>query len=176
MTAREDFDRCVAQLADPARARPAYWQLVAGGPAALASVRAGLGHESGAVRAQCAEALDRLVDEESYPLLVACLADPEPRVRVNALHALACDRCKQSAACRPDKASVLPPAVRCLRQDPDKHVRAMAVAVVGRWVHSDETAAAALVEARDLDPEPLVRKSAGWYCPGGPIHRRTAPG
>ena len=128
----------------------------------------------GGNRAQCAEALDRLVDEESYPLLVACLADRESRVRVNALHALACDRCKQSAACRPDKAAVLPPAVRCLRHDPDKYVRAMAVAVVGRWVHSDETAAAALVEARDLDPEPLVRKSAGWYCPGGPIHRRTA--
>jgi HEAT repeat protein len=174
--APEDFDRCVAQLVDPARARSAYWTLVAGGPAALPAVRAGLGHESGAVRAQCAEVLDRLVDEESYPLLVACLADPEPRVRVNALHALACDRCKQSAPCRPDRAAVLPPAVRCLRHDPDKYVRAMAVEVVGHWAHSDDSATAALVEACERDPEPMVRKKAGWYAPGGPIYRRTAPG
>jgi hypothetical protein len=41
-------------------------------------------------------------------------------------------------------------------------------AEVGRWVHGDEVAAAALVEARDLDREPMVRKKAGWYAPGDP--------
>jgi HEAT repeat protein len=172
---REDFGLWVEQLADRARARPAYHRLVASGAAALPAVRAGLGHECGAVRAHCAQALDHLVDEASYPLLIACLDDAEPRVRVNALHALACDRCKDNA-CRPDKAAVLPPAIRCLRQDPHKHVRAMAAEVVGRWAHGDEVAAAALVEARDLDPEPMVRKKAGWYAPGGTIYRRTAPG
>ncbi|MEU7692753.1 HEAT repeat domain-containing protein [Microbispora hainanensis] len=25
------------------------------------------------------------------------------------------------------------------------------------------------------DPSSAVRKKAGWYAPGGPIHRRTAP-
>jgi len=175
VTSREDFERCVEQLADPARARPAYWCLVAGGPAALPAVRVGLRHERGGVRAGCAEALDHLVDEASFPLLVACLDDPEPRVRVNALHALACDRCKNNG-CRPDKAAVLPPAIRCLRHDPNRHVRAIAAGVVGRCAHSDAAAATALVEARDLDPEPMVRKKAGWYAPGGPIYRRTASG
>jgi hypothetical protein len=52
----------------------------------------------------------------------------------------------------------------------------MAAEVVGRWVHGDEVAAAALVEARDLDREPMVRKKAGWYAPGGPIYQRTASG
>jgi HEAT repeat protein len=175
VASREEFDRCVEQLGDPPRARPAYWLLMAGGPAALPAVRAGLQHESGAVRAGCAEALDHLVDEASFPLLVACLDDPEPRVRVNALHALACDRCKDNG-CRPEKAAVLPPAVRCLRHDPHKHVRAMAAEVIGRWAHGDEAAAAALVDARDLDPDPMVRKKASWYAPGGPIYRRTASG
>lgn len=48
--------------------------------------------------------------------------------------------------------------------------------MVGRWVHGDEAAAAALAEARDLDPAPMVRKKAGWYAPGGTIYRRTASG
>ena len=52
----------------------------------------------------------------------------------------------------------------------------MAADVVGRWAHGDEAAAAALVDARDLDPDPMVRKKASWYAPGGPIYRRTASG
>jgi len=174
VTDREDFTGWVERLADPARARPAYWHLVASGRAALPAVQAGLRHESAAVRAQCAEALDHLVDEASYPLLVACLDDPDPRVRAKALHALACDRCKDHA-CRPDKAAVLAPALRCLRHHPDKYVRTAAVEVVGRWVHGDAAVAAALVEANEADPEPLVRKKAGWYAPGGAVYRRTAP-
>jgi hypothetical protein len=33
--------------------------------------------------------------------------------------------------------------------------------------------AEAPVKARDHDPEPAVRRKAGWYAPGGAIHRRT---
>jgi hypothetical protein len=42
-------------------------------------------------------------------------------------------------------------------------------------MHSDEPAAAALIEAHEHDPHPAVRKKAGWYAPGGTIHPRTAP-
>lgn len=70
-----------------------------------------------------------------------------------------------------------PPAIRAglclLGHDPDAHVRAMAVELVGRFVHSNAEAEAALAHARDADSSPAVRKKAGWYAPGGTIHRRT---
>lgn len=51
----------------------------------------------------------------------------------------------------------------------------MAAELVGLWVHDHPYALAALIRSRDDDPSPAVRKKAGWYTPGGPIHRRTAP-
>ena len=68
---------------------------------------------------------------------IAAFADPLQRVvRVVALHTLACDRCKQGE-CRPPEAAVLPEALRQLRDDGDRHVRAMAVEVVGQFVHTN---------------------------------------
>ncbi len=51
----------------------------------------------------------------------------------------------------------------------------MAAELVGLWVHDHPDALAALIRSRDDDPSPAVRKKAGWFAPGGPIHRRTAP-
>jgi len=59
--------------------------------------------------------------------------------------------------------------------DHDAHVRAYAIELVGRWVHTHTEAEAAVVHARDHDLSPAVRKKAGWYAPGGSIHRKTAP-
>jgi len=101
------------------------------------------------------------------------LDDHDARVRWDALHALACDRCKDSA-CRPAKADVLPRAVALLSADPSPHVRAIACEVVGRWVHDDGTAEQALVTSQHDDPSPAVRKKASWYAPGGTIFRKTA--
>ena len=114
------------------------------------------------------------LDETAYPAVIAALDDGDPRVREEALHALACDRCKDNA-CRPEKADVLPRGMQLLRTDPDRRVRAFAAEVVARWVHTDADAAAALVEASRSDPDPTVRKKATWYAPGGTIHRKTRP-
>ena len=170
----DDFEAWVEQLADPIRGRRAYWHLVLCGGPALPAVRRGLRHANADVRKFCTKALDRLVDPESYEELIAMLDDPDARVRLDALHALACDRCKD-VDCRPAKERVLPPAIRLLLRDADKHVRAMAAEVVGRWTHTEPAAAGALVESRDADPDPAVRKKSSWYAPGGTIHRRTAP-
>lgn len=170
----DDFLGWVVLLADPLRARRAYWHLVASGEDALPAVRAGLRDANPDVRMYCARALDHLVDAESFPDLVAMLDDPDPRVRWDTLHALACDRCKDTA-CRPVKRDVLSRAITVLRHDRSRHVRAMAAEVVGRWVHEDPSAASALCNARDNDPEPSVRKKAGWYAPGGTIYRKTQP-
>ena len=169
-----DMAGWVAELADPPRARRAYWHLVATGPAALPAVRAGLADPDADVRMYCTQALDHLVDGDSFPLLVGLLGDEDARVRRHALHALACDRCK-TTTCRPEKAEVLPAAIATLQGDPDPYVRVAAAEVVGRWTHDDAAATAALTSASTTDPSPVVRKKASWYAPGGPIYRRTAP-
>ena len=66
-------------------------------------------------------------------------------------------------------------AIEVMLDDPDRHVRAYAVELVARWVHTHPEAAAAIIRARDHDPAPAVRKKAGWHAPGGTIHRKTAP-
>lgn len=68
-----------------------------------------------------------------------------------------------------------PGALRIMNSDEDAHVRAMAIEVVGQYVHTNPVAEQALVETHQNDASPAVRKKAGWYAPGGPIHRRTAP-
>lgn len=92
-------------------------------------------------------------------------ADDE-RVRVEALYTLACDRCKENA-CRPEKARS-PQAIHLLLDDRNKYVRSMAAEVVGRWVHVDESAAAALGPG-DEDREPSVREE------GRVVRPREAP-
>jgi hypothetical protein len=168
-----DFVGWTRLLGDRLRAKHAYRHLVSSGAEALPAIRQGLRSTNADIRMYCAKALDHLVDEESFGDLVEMLEDPDPRVRWDALHALACDRCKDNA-CRPRKSEVLPRAVALLRGDPSKHVRAVACEVA-RWVHTDAVAVEALVEARDNDPEPSVRKKAGWHAPGGAIYRKTQP-
>jgi hypothetical protein len=168
------FDVFIEHLAVPHRASRAFWHLVLSGSAALPAVRGGLQHESADVRHYCVKALDHIVDEDAFPALIAMLGDPDRRVRYEALHALACDRCKETT-CRPSKFDVLPLAIRLLRHDPDDHVRAMACEVVGRWVHSDPVAEAALIEVQSEDRSPAVRKKAAWHAPGGTIYEKTKP-
>jgi len=106
--------------------------------------------------------------------LLSAVDDPDPEVRRDILHAIACDRCKVDA-CTPTKEQVLAPAIQILKEDPDSHVRAMAAEVVGKWVHEDTTASDALMAAHRFDPDASVRKKAGWYAPGGPIYEKTTP-
>ena len=136
--------------------------------------QAGLKHENASVRYYCCSLLDHFVIQEALGDLINMVDDPDPKVRVMALHTLACDRCKEGD-CRPAEADVLPEALRILSDDPNAHVRAMAIEVVGQYVHTNKTAEHALLEANKKDPNPTVRKKAGWYMPGGPIYKRTIP-
>ena len=169
----DDFEGWVSLLASPHRASQAYWHLVLS-PIALPIVREGLKSSNAEVRRHCARVLDHLADEASFEQLLDVLGDPDPQVRGEVLHAIACDRCK-GEVCTPEKEQVLPRAIDLLREDSDKYVRSMAAEVVGKWAHEDNTASDALAAARDLDPEPSVRKKAGWFAPGGTIYRKTAP-
>jgi HEAT repeat protein len=170
--AHDDFDAWVVQLADTVRAQRAYWHLVLSGSQSVPAVRRGLRSPIDDVRRLCTRALDHLVDADSFPILIEMLDDSDARVRIEALHALACDRCKAND-CRPDARAVLDRAIRLLLHDTDRHVRAWACELVGRWVHDLDVAASALVNARDNNHAPAVRKKASWYAPGGTIFERT---
>jgi len=174
MPVMDDFKAWVRLLADPLRSKGAFWHLVLSGRAARPAATEGLADPNPDVRRQCARVLDHLADESSFADLAGMLSDPDHQVRAAALHAVACDRCKEGT-CRPDKDMVLRPALQLLENDPHKHVRAMAAEVVGRYVHSDLDAEAGLVRAREADPDPSVRKKAGWYAPGGTIFNKTRP-
>ncbi|MEU9170592.1 HEAT repeat domain-containing protein [Streptomyces sp. NPDC048420] len=171
---RTDNEALVSCLGDPQRAVAAYHELLRRDAAALTAVRAGLRDANAAVREGCCRLLDHLVDTESMGELTAMADDPDARVRIAAFHALACDRCKGDT-CAPGAEQVLEPALRHLAGDPDPRVRMRAAELVGKFAHTDGRAVAALEASRAGDPSPAVRKKAGWYAPGGSIHRRTAP-
>src|SRR5579871_3984556 len=161
-------------LAVPYKAPGAYRELLDLGMKALPAVRVGLRHDNPDVRLHCCRFLDRYLSPETLSDLMDMLNDGDERVRCSALHTLACDRCK-TGTCRPAEADVLPRAITLLESDPEAHVRAMAIEVVGQFVHTNALAAAAISAARRGDENSTVRKKAGWYLPGGPIHRRTKP-
>ena len=163
----------VERLATPHHARAALRELLALREDALEAVQAGLRHPDAAVRYSCCRFLDHFVAPEGWDDLVGMLDDPAAGVRSAALHSLACDRCKEGDL--PERGKVLPDALRLLADDPDPHVRAMAIEVVGRFVHERDEAKAALDAVIARDPSPAVRKKARWYAPGGPIFNRTRP-
>jgi len=163
----------VSALADPHRGGQALDRLIALGPDAVEPACAGLRHPDAQVRARCCRVLDHVMDPASVAALIGALADPAPEVRREALHALACDRCK-AGDCRPSAAQVLPPAMAILAADPDPLVRAISCEVVGVWAHTCQEAADALRAAAATDPSPAVRKKASWFAPGGAIFHRTS--
>jgi hypothetical protein len=161
-------------LAIPHHASSAHRALLRCGLAALPAVREALRHDSADVRYWCCQFLDHFLVPEVMDDLMSMLDDPDARVRCSALHTLSCDRCKEGA-CRPDEARVLPRAVALIANDPDPHVRAHAIGLAGRWVHTNATVKAVLLTAMGTDPSPAVRKKASWLVPGGAIYQRTAP-
>lgn len=164
----------VGMLADPHRCFLAYQRLLRIGDSARQAALAGLTHDDAQVREYCCKVLDHVMDEACVAALTRALDDPSERVRLAATHALACERCKEGR-CRPDAGSVLHRAIGLLRGDESAHVRAMAVELVGQWVHTHPAACAAIVAAAASDPAPAVRKKASWYAPGGAVYRRTRP-
>jgi hypothetical protein len=174
MLQRDRYDLLVDHLAVKHRARPALRELMAAGSDATPALRRGLRHDDANVRIGCCMVLDHHLDEAAVPELIENLAHDDPDVRAWALHALACDRCKEGT-CRPREDDVVPLALRMLRDDPSRHARTMAAHMLGPAAHRRDDVAGALVAAREGDSHPVVRKVAGWYAPGGPIYARLAP-
>jgi hypothetical protein len=172
---RAEIDALVRDLGVPHRERTAYWRLREIGAPARAAVEEGLLADDPAVRSRCALLMDHLAGNESFELMVLLLEDPEPSVRLHAIHALACDRCKSDDVCALPRQEIVPAATALLTNDPDPRVRAIALEVLARWVHEDGDARAAIERAAERDPAPGNRKKATWYLPGGKVFERTKP-
>jgi HEAT repeat protein len=169
----DEYDRLVEQLTLKEHAQAALQALMEAGPAAIVAVRRGLRHDEPIVRVRCCMVLDHHLDEAAIPDLIANLDHPEGRVRAWALHALACDHCKEGE-CHPAEEEVVPIALRMLSGDRSRKVRTMAASMLGLVAHRREDVARALEVARDGDSHPVVRQVAGWYAPGGQVYRRLA--
>jgi HEAT repeat protein len=160
--APNDFDGWVAQLGiSSCRARAKY-RLMASGAPAVPAIRRGLRHEKPIVRRLCVNLLDRLVDDETVPVLVQALDDEAPEVSARALHALACDRCKQNE-CRPGEDLWVPRAVGFLQTNANPDLRAAAIDALAKVVSRRPDVAAVLRGAAETDPDRGLRGMARRY-------------
>jgi len=163
--ANADYDGWVKQLAvSSSRRQEVKQHLLAAGAAAVPAIRRGLRHDNPTVRRLCVNLLDRLVDDEAIPDLVAVLDDDDVEVVKRALHALACDACK-SGECRPGDDLFVPKAVELLRH-PNPDLRAGAIDALGQVVkrgRADVAAILADVAEHDTDSglRGMARRHAG---------------
>ncbi len=105
-----------------------YSALLARGADALPSIRSGLRSPDWQVRRWAAMCLDQVADEEALTDLVPLLTDPHPKVRLWAVHSIACEHCKEGVSCPVD---VVPLLAERVREDPSIRVRRMAVIMLG---------------------------------------------
>ncbi len=169
-----DLFQIVENLGIPHRHRDALRALMRAGAKATLAVRAGLAHADPMVRVGCCRVLDHFLDKDAVPELIENLSHPNAQVRAWALHALACDRCKEGV-CRPGEDQSLGQAIRMLSEDPVREVRQQAAELVGLAVHRSPAALAAIERASRQDPHSVVRKMANWFAPGGPRYEATRP-
>ncbi len=148
--APNDLDGWVSQLGISSCRQRAKAHLLMSGAPAVPALRRGLRHRKAIVRQQCVRIFDQLVDEVSLPDLVVALDDEDPGVCARALHALACDRCKQNA-CRPGEDLWVPRALDFLWNHPNPDIRAAAIDALGKVVRDRPDVAAALITASETE-------------------------
>lgn len=161
--AANDFDGWVAQLANSERRQRAKIYLRGAGRPALAAVRRGMHHPKPIVRRLCASILDHLADDATLADLVAALDDDDAEVVKRALHALACDRCKEDD-CRPGEHLFVPRALELLHH-PDPDIRASAIDTLGKVAPRRPDVADALAEIAQQDRDARLRGMARKRVP-----------
>jgi HEAT repeat protein len=163
LPAGTDFDGWVAQLANSERRQRAKIYLREAGQPAVPAVRRGMDHPKPIVRRLCTSILDHLADEAAFVDLVAALDDEDPEVVKRALHALACDQCKENA-CRPGEDLFVPRALDLLHH-PNADIRASAIDTLGKVVARRPDVVEALAEVAQHDPNSGLRGMARRRVP-----------
>ncbi len=148
----------------------AFRALVAAGEAGREAVRRGLTHPRPRVRAACADFYDHLGREEDVPVLCELLDDPVPSVRRQAVHSLACQRCKPA----PLQTDLTETLIGLALDDPTPRVRREAVYGLGSRA-PDPRIVAALerIVATDTNAK-VVREARGALGRQSPAHRQRA--
>jgi HEAT repeat protein len=159
--APNDFDGWVAQLGVSSCRQRAKQHLLASGPVALPALRRGLHHQKVIVRRQCVNLFDHLVDTDSLADLVSALDDADPSVGARALHALACDRCKEGE-CRPGEDVWVPRALELL-DSPNPDLRAAAIDALGKVAGRRPDVVTALAAVAESDTDKGLRGMARRY-------------
>lgn len=133
-----------------------YQALIGIGEPALPAIRDGLRHGDWQVRRWAAMCLDQIADEEALADLVPLLTDPHPKVRLWAVHSIACEHCKEDVSCPID---VVPLLIRTIREDESIRVRRMAVIMLGSEF-KDERAVPVLREVLSAESDLKIRAHA----------------
>ena len=150
----------------------AFKALIAAGEAGRAAVRQGLENPRPRVRVACADFYDHLGRDEDVPVLCDLLGDPVPSVRRQAVHSLACQRCKPA----PLQADLTETLIGLALHDPVPRVRREAVYGLGNRA-PDPRIVAALerVVAADANLK-VVREARSALERLSPAHRQAAVG
>lgn len=123
-----DFTGLVDSFAVADRRFDVYQALVEGGEEALPALRRGLKSDNWQIRRWSAICLDRVADADALADLVPLLEDPNAKVRLWAIHSLACDHCKDDVV-RP--VDIVPLLIERAERDENLRVRRMAVIMLG---------------------------------------------
>jgi len=135
----------------------AHSALVAAGQEGVAAVLAGLAHADPRVRRGCAGFFDHHGTDACVPGLVrALLMDSVANVRREAVHSLACDRCKES----PLQADAVPLLLDRIENDPSYKVRREAIFGLTRQAPDDRAHPVLRRVFADESEHPEVRKMA----------------
>ena len=162
LPAGSDFDGWVELLAVSTKRQAARRHLMGIGARAVPAIRRGVHHDDPVVRRACVSLLDQLVDDEAIPDLVGALDDDDPQVLRRALHALACDACKQNE-CHPGDELWVDRAVELARHE-DIDVRAGAIDALakaaGRRADVGDALLAIADRERDRGLSEMARRAA----------------
>ena len=121
----------------------------------LAQLMSGVDHPNPRVRFECAHLADHLDDERCFAILAQLCKDDVPRVRAEALHGLACEKCK-SCPLPIDSVALL---VEAALHDPSDKVRDKMVTTFA--AHSpDERIRRALQYMAAHEANPKIRQKA----------------
>lgn len=148
----------MAQLGVSRCRQLAKQHLLRSGAVAVPAIRRGLTSTDAAVRRACVSLLDFLLDADAIPDLVRALDDSDVEVVRRALHALACDGCKQGE-CRPGDELWVSRGVELLSsRDPD--VRAGAIDALAKLASRRPDVGGALADVAAREPDPGLREMA----------------
>lgn len=151
--------RLVARLGSAlAGERHAAWlELLDLGPSARNAVVDGLRDASWQVRRWCALWLDHHADPESLQALIPLLRDPKSQVRLFAVHAIACDRCKQGE----NPIDAVPLLMERICGDESIRVRRHATAMLA-FQHAHPDLEGFFQDLLATETDAKLRKHAGW--------------